>query len=59
MAAGRAPVPFCVAKPEVKEIPLSLGEQLIHPLDNFFSGYNLDLTIATNSSNFARLNRKL
>jgi hypothetical protein len=28
-------------------------------LDNLFSGYNLDLTIATNSSSFARLNKKM
>lgn len=58
LSAAKAPVPYCVAKPEFKEVPLSLGEQMIVSLDTLFSGYNLDLTLASKNS-FAMLNKKL
>jgi hypothetical protein len=58
MAAARAPVPYCVAHQYIDQAPLSQGERLEVQLDNMFSGYNLDLSIASNNT-FARLNKKL
>lgn len=56
--AARAPVPHCVAHPVLEQAPLSIGERLDVQIDGFFSGYNLDLTVASNNT-FARLNKKL
>ena len=55
---AKAPIPYCVAKPEFKEVPLSLGEQMIVNLDTLFSGYNLDISLASKNS-FAILNKKI
>lgn len=57
--SAKAPAPYCVAKPSLKALPLSYGEQIIHSVDDLFSGYNLDISIASDSGSFARLNKKM
>ena len=57
-AIARAPVPYCSIRPELKQVPLSLGEQMIVNMDGLFTGYNLDIALATNHS-FALLTKKM
>jgi hypothetical protein len=56
-AIAKAPVPSCTAKTLYKQFPLTVGEILTHDMDRSFSGYNLNITLATNNS-FASLTRK-
>ena len=55
--ASKIPVPFCHSRPLFKETALSYEEKLSHDAADFFSGYNLDIAIASNNS-FARISKK-
>lgn len=59
MSLAKAPVPYCTVKPQFKEVPLSFQEQINYDLDEIFFGYNLELAIASNSSSYARINKKI
>jgi hypothetical protein len=56
---GPAPVPHCSMNHVISQAPLSEGEKLLVNVDPIFSGYNLNITIASNSRSFARLNPKI
>lgn len=59
LGAAKAPAPYCDARQTIREIPLSLGESMSHSLEDTFFGYNLDISILSNSSNFARVTKKI
>ena len=48
--AVRAPVPYCNSRPIYKEGPLAYEERITHDMDTAFSGYNLDIQLASNST---------
>lgn len=58
MAESKAPSPFCVVKPMIKESPLALHETLKVDLDDYFSGYNLNFQLASNNS-FATIKNRM
>lgn len=50
IAISEAPIPHCVAHDFALEGPLSVGEKITFGLNRMFSGYNLNLTLASNNS---------
>ena len=55
--AANAPSPYCNSRPIYKEGPLTYEERLSHDMDDAFSGYNLDIELASNNS-FAKMSKK-
>ena len=55
--ASLVPKPFCKAKALASHVPLSAGETLFHDMADAFSGYNLNISLATEHS-FASLSSK-
>lgn len=47
-AIARAPKPFCTSKTLYKQFALSSEELVMADTSNFFSGYNLNITLPMN-----------
>ena len=59
VSIAKAPTPYCISKPMYQQIPLSADEKLGHDMSLSFSGYNLDIKVASpNSSNYATVTNK-
>ena len=56
-AAARAPIPYCLSKPIYKEFPLTFEEACDYDLEQIFSGYNLNISLAK-GNNVASVGRK-
>lgn len=56
-AIARAPSPYCTSKTTIKQFPLASEELIIHDTADFFTGYNLKVSLGTNSS-FASVSSK-
>lgn len=56
-AIARAPVPYCSSKVMYKQIALAAEEYVSVDMSDFFSGYNLNVTLGSNNS-FADVYRK-
>jgi hypothetical protein len=56
-AIARAPTPFCQSKPLFKQFPLAVEELISHDMSDTFSGYNLNITLASNNT-IASISRK-
>lgn len=49
-AIARAPSTYCTSKTTIKQFPLASDELVIHDTADFFSGYNLNVTLGSNNS---------
>ena len=56
-SVARLPSPYCNSKPLFKQTPLSPKELRSHDMSDAFSGYNLNITLASNNS-FASMTPK-
>ena len=56
-AIARAPTPYCQSKPLFKQFPITAYELMYHDMADTFSGYNLNITLAS-ESNLASMTRK-
>ena len=55
--SAKPPAPFCQSRPILKELPLTYEEKLATDMAQLFSGYNLDIELASNNS-FVKINKK-